>query len=74
MTYIAPTGYPEDWGLEYEPRHPMIATVQPSTGGSPPTLLAINGESQTAVPLTKLMVARLLLQLAHEAAKEIEHE
>lgn len=68
--YRAPTGYPEDWGLT--PSHPRLAYVQQGDGLHPPLLMAINGPSKTAVPLTPHMVALLLTQLSELAAREIE--
>lgn len=75
MTYRAATGYPWDWGLEnphYKPA-PMVI-VQPRTSNEPLTILAINGESRTAVQLDKMMLAKLLSDIAKEAVKELERE
>ena len=71
MEYLAPTGWPQDWGME-APSHPRLAYIQQSTGGNPPLLMAINGESKTAVPLDRRMLALLLAQLSEAIAKEIE--
>jgi hypothetical protein len=75
VKYIAPTGFPQDWGLEhpnYKPA-PMVV-IQPRAGDDPVTLIAINGESRTTVQLTRKMLAKLLCEVSRESVREMERE
>lgn len=69
--YRAPTGWPQDWGME-APSHPRLAYIQQGSKGNPPLLMAINGLSQTAVPLDRRMMSLLLTQISEAIAREIE--